>query len=106
MVSEMPSWVEFWSQTSIEPDIQSEYITVGSEFDDEDQEKLGSYLGDGKFDNSHVTDSDYVYVRSTLSPSRSACTSTSTCTSSGGMNGQSIRFYNKEPSLLNFSSGE
>lgn len=104
-------WVDVWSQTTIEPDIRSEYITVGSEFgpiDDEDQGKLGSYLGDAGFDSLEplgakydfqVTDSDYVHVRSIPSPSTSAY-------ANSGMNGQSIRYYNQEPSLLNFSSGE
>ena len=105
-------WIDSWSQTSIEPDTQSEYITLTSEFGSNNNDypdKVGSYLGDTKSDDSQVIDSEYVYVRSTLSPSRNACTSTSICTSSStGMSGQteSIRFYNKEPSLVNFSCGE
>ena len=104
-------WVDVWSQTTIEPDTPSEYITVRSEFgDDEDQDKPGSRLGDTQFDNLEplgtkddfqVTDSDYVHVRSFLSPSYS----TSAYTNSG-ISGQSMKYYNKEPSLLNLSSGE
>lgn len=100
----MPAWEDFWSETSIEPDIQSEYITVGSDFDSYSNEyldKLGSYLPDANFDDFQTADTNYVYVHSTLS------TSTSTYTNGSiGLNGQSIKVYNKEPSLVNFSSGD
>ena len=109
--SGLPAWFDDWPQTTIEPDIQSEYITVGSEFslsDDEDQGKMGSYLGDTEFDNIEqlgakygfqVTDNEYMHVQPIFSTSTSAYTN---C----GMNDQNIRYISKEPSLLNFSSGE
>lgn len=112
----LPEWVRQWNPAPSEPaaDTPSEVITIGSEFaNDEDQ---GNYSGDAEFGNlneplntnhdSQVTDRDYVCPQSTLRPSRSACTNTSTFTSSSGISEQGVRFYSKEPSLLNFGSGE
>lgn len=106
-----PEW--HWDPETIEPDIPSEFITIGSEFGNNDDE---DHPGDAEFDNrveplntqhdSQVADRDYAYASFTLSPSRSACTSTSVFTSSSGISEHNVRFYSKEPSLLNFGSGE
>lgn len=113
----MSVWDRFWLTPTIEPDLRTEpesptdVISIGSAFspsEDEYQGKLGSYRGDAGFDSLEtpgtkydvqVTGSAYVDVRSIPSPSASVLTSS-------GMSGQSIMYYSKEPSLLNFSSGE
>ena len=99
----------FWLAEIIEPENQTDIFTIGSEFgqsDDEDQGKLGSYLGEFDSIEPHdekcacqVTGSDYIQLPAIVSPSTGELTNS-------GMSGLSIMRYSKEPSLLNFSSGE